>query len=445
MKQTREWLKHLSLAQQLSAILIVTISLFMLFVFSFLSRNIETFVNDEMLSAINRNQQSVIATFNQNQSINFSDDQTIINLIYIDGVLRYENGYDQLTDTVKSDLQFYVHTYSSTTSRTSDGRMFKLATIDNQTKIITMVSQPYENNFRSMLLDVVYLTLLGMIVLFFILIIWVGFIIHPLNLIRQYIDRIRRGEEATLVIDREDEIGELALAVIEMDAEIKKQEKLKEEMVQNISHDLKTPIATIKSYGESIKDGIYPYETLEKSVDVIIEHAERLEKKVQSLLMLNRMDYLTYINKNAGVVLMQDVVNKAILSTKQIRSEISIRVNQSDAIFMGEEEPWRVVIENLIDNALRYAVSHIEITITPTSVSVFNDGESLAEGDLLKIFNPYEKGTNGQFGLGLSIVKRVVSAYGYRVAAKNVEGGVLFEITQIVVDKRPRKKKENKE
>ena len=62
-----------------------------------------------------------------------------------------------------------------------------------------------------------------------------------------------------------------------MREELLKQEKTKEEMIHNISHDLKTPIATIKSYGESIKDGIYPYETLEKSVDVIIDNADRLE------------------------------------------------------------------------------------------------------------------------------------------------------------------------
>ena len=64
-----------------------------------------------------------------------------------------------------------------------------------------------------------------------------------------------------------------------MEYKLLKQEKTKEDMIHNISHDLKTPIATIKSYGESIKDGIYPYDTLEKSVDVIIENAERLEKK----------------------------------------------------------------------------------------------------------------------------------------------------------------------
>ena len=84
-------------------------------------------------------------------------------------------------------------------------------------------------------------------------------------------------------------------------------------MIQNISHDLKTPIATIKSYGESIKDGIYPYETLEKSVDVIIEHADRLEKKVYSLIMLNKLGYLTDDGMAGDTLDMSAVINKAIL------------------------------------------------------------------------------------------------------------------------------------
>ena len=52
-------------------------------------------------------------------------------------------------------------------------------------------------------------------------------------------------------------------ALVTMKDELTRQEKAKEEMIHNISHDLKTPIATIKSYSESIKDGIYPYGTLE--------------------------------------------------------------------------------------------------------------------------------------------------------------------------------------
>ena len=59
-----------------------------------------------------------------------------------------------------------------------------------------------------------------------------------------------------LYLNREDEIGEVANALVTMKDELTRQEKAKEEMIHNISHDLKTPIATIKSYSESIKDGI---------------------------------------------------------------------------------------------------------------------------------------------------------------------------------------------
>ena len=102
----------------------------------------------------------------------------------------------------------------------------------------------------------------------------------------------KMGKDVELHVNREDEIGEVADALVNMKDELTKQEKAKEEMIHNISHDLKTPIATIKSYAESIKDGIYPYGTMEKSVDVIIDNAQRLEDKVHNLLYLNRVEYL---------------------------------------------------------------------------------------------------------------------------------------------------------
>ena len=116
------------------------------------------------------------------------------------------------------------------------------------------------------------------------------------------------GKDVELHVNREDEIGEVADALVNMKDELTKQEKAKEEMIHNISHDLKTPIATIKSYAESIKDGIYPYGTMEKSVDVIIDNAQRLEDKVHNLLYLNRVEYLTTSDAEVVVTNMTDVV-----------------------------------------------------------------------------------------------------------------------------------------
>ena len=68
--------------------------------------------------------------------------------------------------------------------------------------------------------------------------------------------------------------------------------KLQSDLIHNISHDLKTPIAIIRYYSECMKDDVYPYGDKNSSLDIVIENADRLEKKVKDFLYLNRLDYL---------------------------------------------------------------------------------------------------------------------------------------------------------
>lgn len=274
-------------------------------------------------------------------------------------------------------------------------------------------------------LNIINMLVLGLFMMA--MLIWLSSLIYRLHRIRVHIRHVKLNEPSPLKITHHDEIGAVSEALVEMEETLSKQSREKEEMIQNISHDLKTPIATIKSYAEAIQDGVYPYGTLEESVAVVQDHADRLEKKVKSLLLLNRYGYLAEQETNA-LTNLAPLIDSVVISLKAIRCDIEFKVDSEDVHFKGEEEPWRNVISNLLDNALRYAKSEIRIDLKNNELRIENDGPTIPKEDLSKLFDPYVKGKDGQFGLGLAIVDRVSQGYGYRVRVYNTSDGVGFEI-----------------
>lgn len=439
MRKIKNVIKKLSLTQQLLMI-VVSIALFLIvFFFGFLTLSIDTFVNSQMYQLIHNAQDDVIENYlvgKTGTSLFGSTDSNIMHIIYLrDGIPLVSSDanieelapgiYTQIANVM--DASEFVERYDELYGNTS---LISIKNVNREATIASIMPLTYQHEFKTTLLNsIVYMVILVTIIMFMLLLYWVGSIIHPLNQIRDYIMRIRRNQDSELRVDRGDEIGELASVLVEMNQELRRQEAFKEEMLQNISHDLKTPVATIKSYSEAIKDGIYPYETLEKSVDVIIEHANRLEKKVYNLLMLNRMDYITYQQIDVDATInFEEILNQVIVSTKQIRPEIDITFHVDSSYFIGQEEPWRVVVENLIDNALRHAQSKVTIELKDHYLSIYNDGKSIPEQKLSSLFKPYEMGEQGQFGLGLAIVYRVVTNYNYQIRAVNNDLGVTFII-----------------
>ena len=439
MSRFKKMLKGMSLTQQLMSVVLVSLAFFIFFLMVFIFGNINSLLREQLYSNIDSTQLRVVRNLKGSSSSDelfIGTDPNVVHILYptddskqiqtnantkidveLDGLFR-ENISKQTLD---------IERYEST--KTSLDIVYQIRKVDDSTTIVSFVPQSYMDQFKLTLVNGVVNILLVIVgILFLLLMLWVGYLIHSLKQIEVYINKYRKGQKAELKLDRNDEVGELGRAIVQMNDEIKRQEQLKEEMVQNISHDLKTPIATIKSYGESIKDGIYPYETLEKSVDVIIEHANRLEKKVHSLLLLNRMGYLIAEDKGNDKTDMKAVIEKVILSLKVFKPSIELKTDLTSCSYYGSEEPWRVVIENILDNALRYAKTEITIDLKPDYCIIYNDGINIPEERIEQLFRPYEKGQGGQFGLGLAIVKRVLTAYHYTIRIKNLSYGVQFII-----------------
>ena len=446
MKRLRLWLRELSLTQQLLCIIFLFVGIFAGFIIFFLTPALDRFSETEMYELLHNSQETLISYVNENPNgtpdISSQSDANITQAFYDpdDGEITVVSG--TLPEGLESDIcknasrglagtQDYKGKISKQTNTDEPVEyLYSVTLLKDGRDLVSVMPEAYQVQFQKSLINgVVLMNVLVVSVLLVLLLMWTGTLIYPLGQIKNYIQKIKNDEPATLNVHRNDEIGEVAQALTDMEKELSKQNKEKEEMIQNISHDLKTPIATIKSYAEAIKDGVYPYDTLEKSIDVIIEHADRLEKKVKSLIVLNKMGYLLDDCPEGDTLDMNNVIEKAILSLKVVRPEICFKRETDEGVkFHGEEEPWRITVENLIDNALRYAKSTITITLHPDELCVINDGRHIEKDRLESLFHPYEMGTDGQFGLGLSIVWRVCTTYGYQVEAENTPDGVCFRI-----------------
>ena len=226
-------------------------------------------------------------------------------------------------------------------------------------------------------------------------------------------------------VDFADEIGDLSRFVEQMRVQIVESENVKREMLQNISHDFKTPIAVIKSYAEAQQDGM----TDEESSKIIITQAEILKNKVNRLLQYNSLEYLKK-DKEFEDVDMNSVINDVITGYKfQTNLEIELDLKE-DIYFKGYRENFTTVVDNIIDNARRYAKTKIKIVLRKDRLRIYNDGEHIDEQFLNGVFKPYEKGSKGEFGLGMSIVKKTVEFFGMKLIVKNEQIGVSFIITK---------------
>ena len=210
-----------------------------------------------------------------------------------------------------------------------------------------------------------------------------------------------------------------------MRSEIYENEKTKQEMLHNLSHDFKTPIAVIKTYAEAIQDGV---EDTQISANKIIEQAELLKKKVNRLIQYNRLEYFSD-DKDFEDIEMNEIINDIVINYKHQLENINFVLDlEENVCFKGFKENWYTVVDNIIDNAKRYAKSEIRIVLRENRLRIYNDGDHIDDKFIDSAFKPYEKGSKGQFGLGMSIVQKTVDYFGMNLHVVNEEVGVSFII-----------------
>ncbi|MFU8792561.1 MAG: ATP-binding protein [Acholeplasmataceae bacterium] len=233
---------------------------------------------------------------------------------------------------------------------------------------------------------------------------------------------VRNNYQEPVEIEGKDEITELAYAIERMRQAIDKNEKTKQEMLQNISHDFKTPIAVIQSYAEAILDGVSDV----NEAAVIIKQADLLNLKVKQLLELNKLEYLKDPDQFETIYIKDIITN--IINNQKYRSDLVFETELDDSTYFAIKENLYTAFNNIIDNAIRYAKTKVVVKLKNKKLTFYNDGEPIHQKFIDQLFQPYEKGQKGQFGLGMSIAQKTVNHFNLTLKVENINQGVMFTI-----------------
>lgn len=301
----------------------------------------------------------------------------------------------------------------------------------NNTKKIALTGSSYINDMRISIFKIILLVVgITFIIVSMVILIWSNSLVNRIKKLKEKIDNLNNDNyNHKIKYDYEDEISTLEVALEKMRVYLKEEEEYKNQMYQNISHDFKTPITVMKSYIEAFEDGVI---TDKEAVKVSKEQLSKLEGKVHSLLYLNK---LNYFKDKKDIIKERCDVSKVVFDSVDkfslVRNDVkfTLDIDEKNTIFKGSSEMWEAIIDNILNNFIRYANKEIKITIKNNKITLFNDGPNIDKDVLNNIFSPFEKGVNGVFGLGLSIVKKTLTFLNYDINIQNTKNGVKFIIS----------------
>jgi signal transduction histidine kinase len=235
-----------------------------------------------------------------------------------------------------------------------------------------------------------------------------------------------------------------------IDQQVEKLEKsdaLRRELVANVSHDLRTPLATLRGYMETLlmKDESLSADERRNYLRIAISHCERLSKLITDLFELAKLEaQSTVVHSEPFSVneLVQDVVQKFQLTARERNINIVTNIGKELPFAYADIALIERVLENLIDNAVRHTQEDGSVSIVMNrenehiTVRISDTGHGIPEKDLPKIFDRFyqldksRKGKAGHSGLGLAITKKIIELHKNKIKVESRTGsGTAFTFT----------------
>ena len=337
-------------------------------------------------------------------------------------------------------------------STTLNDYFFYSATRFNANGLIIRSALPYDNNLSESLKadqHYIWFALSAMLVLVIILYRFTNRLGDNITKLRTFATRADHGESLDtedLIAFPDDELGEIAEKIVKIYKRLQttrqEQDVLKRQLTQNIAHELKTPVASIQGYLETILDNPNINEdTKEQFLRRSFAQAQRLTALLHDISTLNRLDDAPTERDFADVDISTMVEGIEKDTALQLEAKHMAFVNQlpEHLVVKGNQSLLYSVFRNLTDNAIAYAGDGTTINLTAEEVgdewhfSFSDNGVGVPAEHLPRIFERFyrvDKGRSrkmGGTGLGLAIVKNAVLLHGGKISVHNrPTGGLEF-------------------
>lgn len=296
---------------------------------------------------------------------------------------------------------------------------------------------------RSLLIALLFTSILGLLA------IWI--ITRKLNTIIYAVRSFKDGDHSTRIkINSNGELANVANTFNSMAetlerniVELKSVEELRKELIANISHDLRSPIASIQGFTETIlmKNKTLSDNERNKYLEIILQNSENLSKLVNDLFELSKLESNPQIVEFEPVQvaeLVQDVSDKFQIIAKDKNISINTIYSKSLPLVYADIQMTDRVFQNILENAIKYCNANDVITIElellkdSVLVKISDTGKGISNEDLPYIFTRYYKGrkikNENSTGLGLAIVKKILDLHKSTIEVySEINQGTRFE------------------
>ena len=273
-------------------------------------------------------------------------------------------------------------------------------------------------------------------------------IIRPLRSLKQAAEHIGEGNlDYEITTHSRDELGELSIAFEQMRRRLKDSVELqlqyednRKELLSNISHDLKTPVTSIKGYVEGILDGVAGADKLEKYLQTIYTKTVDMDRMIDELFLFSKLDLGKlpfYFEEVELVPYLEDLVGEAQFDMEKKAVALTLELIQASRTVKvkADREKLKRVLTNIWDNAVKYADKEqtvIQVKLFEQEqhimIEIADNGQGISADALPLVFDrfyradPSRNMATGGSGLGLAIAKQITLEHDGTIRAQSEEG-----------------------